>query len=84
MNCKTGLYCVFASLAVWLLIITVIVLKLPVKMDTVVMLSWPTLPGVLGGWVFYRMDKNGEWGTGECKVVPGDEKTGEYALNEKA
>lgn len=83
MNCKTGLYCVVASLAVWFLIMLVIVLKLPVKSDTVVMLSWPTLPGLVGGWIFYRMDKKGEWGTGECKTVPEAEKPGDLVLNEK-
>lgn len=60
-NKKTGLYCAILCIAVWLGLMIVIVAKLPHKLDTVIMLSWPALPGVIGGLAFYRMDKNECW-----------------------
>lgn len=57
-----GLYCSFASLLVWATVTIMIVMKLPVKIDTFIMLSWVTVPGVVGGLIFYRLDKNNRWG----------------------
>ena len=60
-NKNVGLYCAAASFCVWLVIIFLVVAKLPVKIDTFILLSWPVLPGVIGGYIFYKMDKNGSW-----------------------
>lgn len=61
MNRRVGLYCSVACFVIWLLVMVVIVSKLPVKLDTIVMLSWPLLPGVAGGLYFYYLDKNCNW-----------------------
>ncbi|MCC8177885.1 MAG: transposase, partial [Cloacibacillus sp.] len=39
--------------AFWLFV----VLKLPVKTPTWLLLSWPILPEIIFGYVFYKMDK---------------------------
>lgn len=61
MNKNTGLYCALFSLFLYALLVVFVILRLPVKMDTFVLLSWPIVPGIIGSFIFYRMDQNGSW-----------------------
>ncbi len=61
MNKNTGLYCALFSLFLYVLLVVFVILRLPVKMDTLALLSWPIVPGIIGSLVFYRMDRSGSW-----------------------
>lgn len=56
-----GLLCSMWGVAFWLLLIFGLILRLPVKLPTFILLSWPVLPGIICGVIFYRMDANGSW-----------------------
>ena len=60
-NKNLGLYCLAGASALYVFYVLKIVMSLPVKIDTLLLLSWPTLPGVIGSYIFYKMDKNGSW-----------------------
>ncbi|MFK5951704.1 MAG: hypothetical protein QM498_01510 [Desulfobacterium sp.] len=61
MNKNLGLQCsIFASIF-YILINVLLVFKLPEKLDTFLVFSWVTVPGIIGGLIFYRMDKKGLW-----------------------
>lgn len=60
MNKNIGVICSVASFFVWLTVMLVIVVKLPIKQDTIIMLSWPTVPGIIGGMIFQKKDRKGE------------------------
>ena len=61
-NKKLGLYCLSAGLALYIFIILKIVINLPIKIDTLLLFSWPLIPGIIGSYVFYRIDKDENWG----------------------
>lgn len=61
MNRKEGLYYAGISFCFWLCIMLTITWYLPVWLDTMIMLSWTILPGVVGGLVFYVKDNSGQW-----------------------
>lgn len=61
MDKNIGLCCALASAAIWLAIMLLVVVRLPVKIDTFLMLSWPVLPGVVGGLLFQKKDREGSW-----------------------
>lgn len=58
---KLGLYCSAFGTAFWLFVVFGLVMKLPVKTPTLLLLSWPILPGIICGYVFYKMDEKGCW-----------------------
>lgn len=60
-NKKIGLYCMVASILVEMFVVMKIVINIPVKLDTLLLLSWPILPGVAGGYLFYLMDRDNKW-----------------------
>lgn len=58
---KLGLYCSAFGIMFWLFIVLGLVIKLPVKTPTLILLSWPILPGIICGYVFYKMDEKDCW-----------------------
>lgn len=61
-NKKLGLYCSAVGIVFYLFVILKIIMQLPVKTGTLILFSWPILPGIIGGYIFYRIDKNESWG----------------------
>lgn len=61
MNKNLGMYCALVGLAVYGFLVFGIVLRLPVKIDTFVMFSWPVVPGIIGALILYYRDKTGYW-----------------------
>lgn len=61
MDKKIGIICALASFLIWAFIVVVIVTKLPVKADTFILLSWPVLPGIVGGLAFQKKDREKSW-----------------------
>lgn len=61
MDKNIGLICALASFVIWAGVMVVIVMRLPVKMDTMILLSWPVLPGIVGGLVFQKKDRENDW-----------------------
>lgn len=56
-----GLYCSLIGTLFYILIIFGLIVKLPVKLPTFILLSWPILPGIVSGIIFYKMDICGSW-----------------------
>lgn len=61
MNKNLGLYCGLFSLVIYIGLIVFVIARLPVKLDTLLMFSWPILPGIVGSFIFYRMDQKDAW-----------------------
>jgi hypothetical protein len=61
-NKNFGLYCSLACVIVYIFLNVYVIAKLPIKLDTFLLFSWLVVPGIIGGLVFYHMDKNGLWG----------------------
>lgn len=60
-----GLYCSLACVILYIFLNACIIAKLPIKLDTFILFSWLVVPGIIGGLVFYHMDKKGLWGDGK-------------------
>lgn len=60
-NTNLGLYCLAAGLSFYIFVILKIIINLPIKIDTLLLFSWPILPGIIGSYIFYRMDNSGTW-----------------------
>lgn len=58
---KLGLYCSSFGIAFWLILVFGLIIKLPIKLPTLILLSWPILPGIIGGFIFYNLDKSDSW-----------------------
>ncbi len=61
MNRNIGLYCGIFSLVLYIGLIVFVIARLPIKLDTLLMFSWPIIPGIIGSFLFYRMDQKGVW-----------------------
>jgi drug/metabolite transporter (DMT)-like permease len=60
-NRYVGLICALVSLGIYLFLVFGIVMQLPVKADTFIMFSWPVVPGIIGGLVFFYKDMHKHW-----------------------
>ena len=56
-----GLYWMTTGIVTWAFVIYKIIMNIPVKTGTFILLSWPILPGIVCGYIFYLMDKNDLW-----------------------
>ncbi|ACB84357.1 hypothetical protein [Natranaerobius thermophilus] len=60
-NLPVGLICSGVLLVTYIILIYNIVLHLPNKLDTFIVLSWLFIPGIIGGGIFHLMDVTGKW-----------------------
>ncbi len=62
MNRNLGLYWAFGALFILVVSIVTVAIYYPVKWPTIFYLTWVISPGIVGGLVFYNMDKKEVWG----------------------
>ncbi|MCF7935894.1 MAG: hypothetical protein K9L28_06120 [Synergistales bacterium] len=60
-NRNVGLWCALASTAIFAFLIFGFIMKMPVKVDTLILFSWPILPGIIGSLIFFFRDRAGHW-----------------------